>query len=169
MSQGLRVMVVDDSAFNRRTIGDLLGGLPDVEVIGTAADGDEALKMAAELEPDLITLDLEMPRMDGFTFLRLLMARKPTPVIVVSGNSARENVFRAHELAPVGARTAVRFHSAVEIGHETEDRRPFRWKSTRGRGAQRAAVPTRALSRLCRSAAARRLPGVAWPLRRTDR
>jgi two-component system chemotaxis response regulator CheB len=98
MTDKLRVMVVDDSAFNRRTIGDLLANIEGVEVVGKAADGDEALKLAASLTPDLITLDLEMPRMDGFTFLRLLMARQPTPVIVVSGNSARENVFRALEL-----------------------------------------------------------------------
>ncbi len=98
MSDKLRVMVVDDSAFNRRTIGDLLANMEGVEVVGKAADGDEALRLAASLVPDLITLDLEMPRMDGFTFLRLLMARQPTPVVVVSGNSARENVFRALEL-----------------------------------------------------------------------
>lgn len=101
MSDALRVMVVDDSAFNRRTIGDLLANLSGVDVVGKAADGDEALKLAASLTPDLITLDLEMPRMDGFTFLRLLMARQPTPVIVVSGNSARENVFRALELGAI--------------------------------------------------------------------
>jgi len=101
MSDKLRVMVVDDSAFNRRTIGDLLSNIEGVEVVGKAADGDEALKLAASLAPDLITLDLEMPRMDGFTFLRLLMARQPTPVIVVSGNSARENVFRALELGAI--------------------------------------------------------------------
>jgi two-component system chemotaxis response regulator CheB len=98
MSDKLRVMVVDDSAFNRRTIGDLLANMEGVEVVGKAADGDEALRLASSLLPDLITLDLEMPRMDGFTFLRLLMARQPTPVVVVSGNSARENVFRALEL-----------------------------------------------------------------------
>ncbi len=101
MSEKLRVMVVDDSAFNRRTIGDLLTNMEGVEVVGKAADGDEALKLASSLLPDLITLDLEMPRMDGFTFLRLLMARQPTPVIVVSGNSARENVFRALELGAI--------------------------------------------------------------------
>lgn len=94
----VRVVVVDDSAFNRRTIGDLLAQIPGVEVVGKAGDGDEALRLVAELKPDLITLDLEMPRMDGFTFLRLLMARRPTPVIVVSGYSAKENVFRALEL-----------------------------------------------------------------------
>ena len=97
----LRVLVVDDSAYNRRTITELLQALPDVEVVGKATDGDEALRMVSELQPDLITLDLEMPRMDGFTFLRLLMARRPTPVIIVSGYSAKENVFRALELGAI--------------------------------------------------------------------
>jgi len=92
------VLVVDDSAYNRRTISDLLETIPGVRVAGKASDGNEALRQVAELEPDLVTLDLEMPRMDGFTFLRLLMARRPTPVIVVSGYSAKENVFRALEL-----------------------------------------------------------------------
>lgn len=94
----VRVLVVDDSAFNRRTLTDLLVAIPGVEVIGKASSGEEALKLTLELAPDLITLDLEMPRMDGFTFLRLLMARRPTPVIVVSGFAAKENVFRALEL-----------------------------------------------------------------------
>ncbi len=94
----LRALVVDDSAYNRRTISDLLQTLPELEVVGKARDGDEALKLVAELHPDVITLDLEMPRMDGFTFLRLLMARTPTPVIVVSGYANKENVFRALEL-----------------------------------------------------------------------
>jgi two-component system chemotaxis response regulator CheB len=94
----LRVLVVDDSAYNRRMLVEMLSGLPGVEVVGRAGDGDEALRLVGELEPDLITLDLEMPRMDGFTFLRLMMARRPTPVIVVSGYSAKENVFRALEL-----------------------------------------------------------------------
>jgi two-component system, chemotaxis family, protein-glutamate methylesterase/glutaminase len=94
----LRVLVVDDSAYNRRMLVEILSAIPGVEVIGRAGDGDEALRLIGEIEPDLITLDLEMPRMDGFTFLRFLMARRPTPVIVVSGYSAKENVFRALEL-----------------------------------------------------------------------
>ncbi len=97
----LRVLVVDDSAYNRRTISDMLTAIPAVEVVGKAGDGDEALRLASELSPDLITLDLEMPRMDGFTFLRLLMARRPTPVVIVSGYSAKENVFRALELGAI--------------------------------------------------------------------
>lgn len=94
----LRAMVIDDSAFNRRAITGILEELPDVEVVAKAGDGREALRVVMESQPDLITLDLEMPRMDGFTFLRLLMAKRPTPVIVVSGYANRDNVFRALEL-----------------------------------------------------------------------
>jgi len=97
-SQKLRVLVVDDSAYNRQTITAMLESLPDIEVVGRAMNGKEALQLAFDLEPDAITLDLEMPEMDGFAFLRLLMARRPTPVLVVSGYSQRDNVFRALEL-----------------------------------------------------------------------
>jgi two-component system, chemotaxis family, protein-glutamate methylesterase/glutaminase len=94
----IRLLVVDDSAYNRRNIADVFAGQRDVEVVGKAADGEEALKLASLLKPDVITLDLEMPRMDGFTFLRILMAKQPTPVIVVSSYAQRENVFKALEL-----------------------------------------------------------------------
>lgn len=91
-------MVVDDSAYNRRNIADVFANNPDVDVVGKAADGEEALRLATLLKPDVITLDLEMPRMDGFTFLRILMSKQPTPVIVVSSYSQKENVFKALEL-----------------------------------------------------------------------
>lgn len=94
----IRLLVVDDSAYNRRNIAEVFANEADVEVVGKAADGEEALKLATLLKPDVITLDLEMPRMDGFTFLRILMAKQPTPVIVVSSYSQRENVFKALEL-----------------------------------------------------------------------
>jgi two-component system chemotaxis response regulator CheB len=97
----LRVLVVDDSAVNRRTIADMLMAIPNVEVVAKASDGDEALRFAMSLKPDMITLDLEMPRMDGFTFMRLLMVSRPTPVIVISGYAAKENVFRALELGAI--------------------------------------------------------------------
>ncbi len=95
------MLVVDDSAYNRRTIADVFVGATDVEVVGKAADGEEALLLATLLKPDVITLDLEMPRMDGFTFLRILMAKQPTPVIVVSSYSQKENVFKALELGAI--------------------------------------------------------------------
>ena len=94
----LRALVVDDSAYNRQTITAMLESLPDVEVVGRAMNGKEALRLVFDLAPDVITLDLEMPEMDGFAFLRLLMNKRPTPVLVVSGYAQRENVFRALEL-----------------------------------------------------------------------
>lgn len=94
----IRLLVVDDSAYNRRNIADVFATYPEVEIVGKAADGEEALRLASLLKPDVITLDLEMPRMDGFTFLRILMSRQPTPVIVVSSYSQKENVFKALEL-----------------------------------------------------------------------
>jgi len=100
-SAPLRVLIVDDSAYNRKNIADILNGNGDIEVVGKASDGDEALRLASQLKPDAITLDLEMPKMDGFTFLRILMAKQPTPVIVVSSYSNKENVFKALELGAI--------------------------------------------------------------------
>jgi len=97
----VRVLVVDDSAYNRRTIIKLLEAIPGIEVIGYAANGEEGLRKAFDLQPDLITLDLEMPRMDGFSFLRILMQNRPIPVIVVSSRSGDEDVFRALEFGAV--------------------------------------------------------------------
>lgn len=94
----LRVLVVDDSAFNRRSISEMISDSPGVRVVGKAADGEEALRLLRVMEPDVVTLDLEMPRMDGFTFLRILMSKQPMPVIVVSSYSQKENVFKALEL-----------------------------------------------------------------------
>ncbi|MFQ5458034.1 MAG: chemotaxis response regulator protein-glutamate methylesterase [Myxococcota bacterium] len=97
----VRVLVVDDSAYNRRTITKILERSPFIEVVGTGRDGEEALRRAIELQPDIITLDLEMPKLDGFSFLRVLMSRQPTPVLVVSGRNEGENVFKALELGAV--------------------------------------------------------------------
>jgi CheY-like chemotaxis protein len=82
-SYPLRVLVVDGSADDRKKIVDVLASALDVEVVGEAGDGDEALHLAAALRPNLVTLELDMPKMDRFTFLRILMSRQPTPVIVV--------------------------------------------------------------------------------------
>ncbi|HEY8346341.1 MAG TPA: chemotaxis response regulator protein-glutamate methylesterase [Symbiobacteriaceae bacterium] len=80
----LRVLVVDDSAFMRRIITDLLQSDEGIEVVGTARDGLEAVEKNLSLQPDVITLDVEMPRLDGYGALREIMARRPTPVVMVS-------------------------------------------------------------------------------------
>ncbi len=94
----IRVLLVDDSGAMRAEIGEILEASCGAAVVGTAADGEQALREAQRLRPDLVLLDLQMPRMDGFTFLRLLMARQPTPVIVVSAQARRTDVFKALEL-----------------------------------------------------------------------
>lgn len=101
MNKPLRVLIVDDSAFNRRTIAKLLESIGGVEVVGTAGNGSEGLKQAMKLMPDLITLDLEMPVMDGFTFLRILMGANPIPVIVISSRDGDTNIFKAMEFGAV--------------------------------------------------------------------
>lgn len=85
MSKPIRVLVVDDSAYVRHTIGRLLNADPDIRVVGSARDGIEALEKASRTEIDVITLDVEMPRMDGLTTLRRLMREHRVPVIMVSG------------------------------------------------------------------------------------
>jgi two-component system chemotaxis response regulator CheB len=97
----IKVLVIDDSAYNRQSIADMLSRIDGISVVGRAGDGNEGLKQVVALEPDIITLDLEMPKMDGYTFLRILMTRRPTPVIVISSHSHRDSVFKALELGAV--------------------------------------------------------------------
>ncbi|MCX7793284.1 MAG: chemotaxis response regulator protein-glutamate methylesterase [Thermodesulfovibrionales bacterium] len=97
----IRVLVVDDSAFSRQTIKKMLESEEGIEVVGIATDGIDAIAKTLKLKPDLITLDLEMPEMDGFAFLRYLMKERPTPVIVVSSYSDSKTVFRALETGAV--------------------------------------------------------------------
>ncbi len=87
MSERIRVLVVDDSALMRKLIPAILARDSSIEVVGTAMDGAFALKKIEELKPDVVTLDLEMPRMDGIETLRLIMRRAPLPVILFSTHS----------------------------------------------------------------------------------
>lgn len=94
----LRVLVVDDSQASRDQVIATVNNLPSMEVVGVATNGADALRLVRERTPDAITLDLEMPEMDGFSFLRVLMATHPLPVIVVSSDTRRDSVLRALEL-----------------------------------------------------------------------
>jgi two-component system chemotaxis response regulator CheB len=80
----IKVLVVDDSAFVRKVLTNILSKSPFIEVVGTAKDGEEALEKVEELNPDVVTLDLIMPRLDGIGFLKEQMKRKPIPVVIVS-------------------------------------------------------------------------------------
>jgi two-component system, chemotaxis family, protein-glutamate methylesterase/glutaminase len=80
----LRVLIVDDSSFMRMAIRGILARQPNIEVVGVAADGMEGVQKALELSPDLITMDVEMPRMDGIAALKQIMAKQPTRVLMVS-------------------------------------------------------------------------------------
>jgi two-component system, chemotaxis family, protein-glutamate methylesterase/glutaminase len=80
----LRVLIVDDSAYVRKVITQLLSRSPFLDVVGTARDGQEALERVVELEPDVVTCDLIMPNLDGVGFVREQMSRKPIPIVVVS-------------------------------------------------------------------------------------
>src|SRR5215213_9336518 len=79
-----RVLIVDDSAIVRTMLSNALKAEPDMEVVGVAADPFVARELIAAQKPDIITLDLEMPRMDGLTFLRELMSQQPLPVVIIS-------------------------------------------------------------------------------------
>ncbi len=94
----IRALVIDDSAYNRVTISRMLESHSDIKVVATAVNGEDAIKQAMRHRPDVITLDLEMPVMDGFAFLRWLMHNLPTAVIVVSSKSSDKSVFKALEL-----------------------------------------------------------------------
>ncbi|MCJ7498751.1 chemotaxis-specific protein-glutamate methyltransferase CheB [bacterium] len=94
----LTVLVVDDSAYNRKMIRGMLTDMVEVDTVAAVSDGEEAIRTVMTNPPDVITLDLNMPRMDGFTFLRWLMRNNPIPVIVVSAEGGEKNVFKALDL-----------------------------------------------------------------------
>lgn len=99
----VKVLVVDDSAFMRQVISRMLEADPEICVLGVARDGEDALAKLGRLNPDVLTLDLEMPNMDGLAFLANLMAVQPLPVVVVSSwaREGAEKTLRALELGAV--------------------------------------------------------------------
>jgi two-component system chemotaxis response regulator CheB len=81
---GIKVLVVDDSSFFRRRVSEIVTKDPDLEVVGTATNGAEAVKLAQQLKPQVITMDIEMPVMDGISAVREIMAKCPTPILMFS-------------------------------------------------------------------------------------
>ncbi len=103
MKDTIKALIVDDSAFMRKSLSIFLSSDPDIEIVGTAKDGIEAYEMAKKLNPDVITLDIEMPRMDGLTALKKIMADCPTSVIMVSSltTEGADATIKAMELGAV--------------------------------------------------------------------
>jgi len=98
----VRVLIVDDSAYVRKMVTQMLSRSPFVDVIGTARDGKEALEMTALLKPDVVTCDLNMPEMDGVSFVREQMAKRPVPIVIISvANPSGEEVLAALEAGAV--------------------------------------------------------------------
>jgi two-component system chemotaxis response regulator CheB len=116
MSERIRVLVVDDSALMRKLIPSIVERDPLIEVVGTAMDGAFALKKIEELKPDVVTLDLEMPRMDGMETLRTIMRRAPVPVIMVSTHS-KEGAYATFKALALGAIDFVAKPKDAAAGH----------------------------------------------------
>ena len=136
----VRVLIVDDSATVRQTLCSMLAGDPQVEVMGTAADPFAAARVLAKDLPDVIILDIEMPRMDGLTFLRKIMAQRPLPVIICSTltEEGSRTVLDALEAGAVDVMPKPRRDTPAAL-HESTER-------------LRAAVKAASISRLRRAA-----------------
>ena len=118
----IRVLVVDDSAFVRKVVSQMLARSPFIEVVGTARDGSEALEMVERVKPDVITLDLMMSPMNGVEFLRTQMARRPIPVVTCSiaheSGALALDAFDAGAVEFVQKPTALATDRLLDIGEE---------------------------------------------------
>jgi two-component system chemotaxis response regulator CheB len=153
----IRVLVVDDSIFMRHTLQRLLSRIPGVSVIGTAADGIEAVKLVLELRPEVITMDVDLPRMEGLAAVAEIMKTLPTPIVMVSTMTAAgaETTLRAleagavefitkpggvsHELADVSAELAEAVNRA-SLSH-VQRKRPMALQSRPPQRAGSTPVP----------------------------
>lgn len=117
MTAKIRVLIVDDSRMIRDVLTDILKDQPDIEVVGAAADAFEARDLIKKLTPDVITLDVEMPKMNGLEFLDKLMRAHPMPVVMISSATERGSdvTFRALELG------AVDFVTKPKLNEQTPD------------------------------------------------
>jgi two-component system chemotaxis response regulator CheB len=117
LMQKIKVLIVDDSAVIRRALAAILEADPGMEVIGTASDPYMAAQKIAQEVPDVITLDVEMPRMDGLTFLRKLMTQHPIPVVIISSltDKGTETAIRALEYGAVEVVAKPQFATSQEL------------------------------------------------------
>jgi two-component system chemotaxis response regulator CheB len=104
----IKVLIVDDSRVSQKLLRQILESEPDIRVIGLAGDGTEAVKLSAELVPDIITMDINMPGMDGFETTRHIMEINPVPIIIISGVGNIEEVAASFRVMEAGALAVLR-------------------------------------------------------------
>jgi two-component system chemotaxis response regulator CheB len=142
MSQArIRVLIVDDSAVVRRTLSEVLSTDPSIEVIGTASDPFVAAERMSEQTPDVITLDIEMPRMDGLTFLQKIMSQHPIPVVICSSlaEGGAQSTLRALEYGAVDIIAKPRLGTRQFL----EESRVILCQAVKSAAGARLRVPTR--------------------------
>lgn len=113
----IRLLIVDDSALVRKVVTESLRPFPDIEVVGTAVDPYVARDRILDLDPDVITLDIEMPRMDGISFLKLIMQHRPMPVIIMSSLTQAGSA-KAMEALQAGAVDVIGKPGSTYSAHE---------------------------------------------------
>ncbi len=99
----VKVLVVDDSAVIRELLGHVLGSDPEIEIVGAARDGPEAVELVREIKPDVVTMDVLMPKMDGYEATREIMQTSPVPIVIVSASVKTEEVQRSWQAVEAGA------------------------------------------------------------------
>ena len=111
----IRVLVVDDSRTSREAIVTVLNSVPEIEVVGQAVDGVEGVELAARLKPDVITMDIMMPRMNGHEATKQIMDIIPTPIIVVTSVTRQEMIHQGLDILLAGALDIVQKPSTLGI------------------------------------------------------
>jgi two-component system chemotaxis response regulator CheB len=153
MSAKIRVLIVDDSALVRRALTENLSRCPDIEVVGTAIDPYVARDKILLLNPDVLTLDIEMPRMDGLTFLRRLMQHRPMPVVILSSltSAGSDKALEALQAGAVevleksaGAQSAMQDHARLVEVIKTAAKARIRPPAVESRTSRPAVAPVRA-------------------------
>jgi two-component system chemotaxis response regulator CheB len=107
MKEPIRVLVVDDSRVVREILVSMLETVPGFQVVGQARDGEEAVRLTARLRPDVITMDIRMPRLDGLGAIRQIMSTTPTPIVVVAASVYEQDLNIAFTAIEAGALTVV--------------------------------------------------------------
>jgi two-component system chemotaxis response regulator CheB len=121
----IKVLIVDDSKLAVKNISDILESDPDISIIGSASGGDKAISMIAEDLPDVITMDINMPGMDGFAATKRIMEISPIPIIIVSGAYNKENVSLSFRAVEAGALAIIEKPAAIESHDYLRERTDF--------------------------------------------